>query len=118
MFTKITLLSCLVAVLAQEPVPIISSQSVIEPDGSSKWNYESADGSSQQQVGQQLAEGGQAVQGVAQWYDPQGTVHTLQYVADENGYQPNSDDLPVAPEVPASVMRALEWNAAHPEEEN
>lgn len=39
-------------------------------------------------------------------------------MADENGYQPQSADIPQAPEVPAAILRALEYNAAHPEQDN
>ncbi|XP_076032398.1 uncharacterized protein LOC143020127 [Oratosquilla oratoria] len=42
--------------------------------------------------------GGAAVQGSYTFTHPDGTVHTLSYVADENGYQPNSDLLPKAPQ--------------------
>lgn len=99
-----------------EPVAIISSKSDSSPDGSFEWSYESADGSSQHQEGKQL-EGGQAIQGIAQWYDPEGAPHLLQYVADHDGFRPSGEDLPLAPPTPEAILRSLEWNAAHPEQE-
>ena len=51
------------------------------------------------------------------WTDPEGGKHQLSYVADENGFQPQGADVPVAPEVPAQIARALEWIAQHPEPE-
>ncbi|XP_076256905.1 endocuticle structural glycoprotein SgAbd-1-like [Rhynchophorus ferrugineus] len=123
MFAKVVVLSGLVAVVLgaalQEPVAILSQNSDVSPDGSFQWNYESADGTAQQQSGQlkQVGEeAGEAVSGSASYTDPEGNSHQLSYVADENGYQPQSADIPVAPEIPAAIARALAWNAAHPEE--
>ncbi|ENN72697.1 hypothetical protein D910_00628 [Dendroctonus ponderosae] len=55
------------------------------------------------------------LQGSASWTDSEGNPHQLSYVADENGYQPQSDDIPQAPEIPAAIARALEYIAAHPQ---
>merc|ERR1711915_245829 len=40
-----------------------------------------------------------------------GSLGTITYVADENGYQPVSDLLPVAPELPAHVVEMLAFVA-------
>lgn len=118
MISQIVVVSCLITValsaFIQYPVPILYARSDVSPDGSFLWNYRSGDGSRQEQFGQ----GGQAVQGSAQWYDPQGQYHRLKYIADENGYQPQSADLPVGPGIPAAILKSLQWNAAHPEEES
>lgn len=117
MLSKFVIFSGLLAVVLGAAV---QQQNIdINPDGSFQWSYQTDDGSSQQQNGQQLPgpDGGQAVQGSAQWYDPEGGVHQLQYTADQNGYQPTSADVPIGPEIPAAILKALEWNAAHPEEE-
>lgn len=58
------------------------------------------------------------MQGAASWTDNEGGQHQLTYTADENGYQPQSPDIPVPPEIPAAIQRALEYNAAHPEQDN
>lgn len=121
----------------KEPVPIISQESDIQPDGTFKWSFESGDGTKAEQSGQPkqvtiqsasrtrlLKEHSQVeqetplvYQGSASWTDNEGTQHQLTYIADENGYQPQSPDIPVAPEIPAAIQRALEYNAAHPEQD-
>ncbi|CAG9769048.1 unnamed protein product [Ceutorhynchus assimilis] len=124
MFSKIVIFSGLVAIVlsapTQEPVAIVSQDSDIHPDGTFQWGYESADGTKQEQNGapkpvdDEIAE---VVQGSVSWTDPEGGKHELRYIADENGFQPQGADVPVAPEIPAQIVRALEWNAAHPEQE-
>ncbi|KAK3857423.1 hypothetical protein Pcinc_036315 [Petrolisthes cinctipes] len=41
--------------------------------------------------------------GYFSWTAPDGTPVSVKYVADENGYQPDSDILPVAPEFPHPI---------------
>lgn len=53
-------------------------------------------------------------QGSFQYVSPDGSPVAIQYVANENGFQPQGDHVP---QVPEYILRALEWNAAHPEEE-
>ncbi|XP_050299968.1 larval cuticle protein III/IV-like [Anthonomus grandis grandis] len=118
MFNTILFSTCCIMLVLVHGADIIDQKSDSNPDGSFQWSYETSDGSSQQQEGREGPEGGQAIQGVAQWSDPAGHLHRIQYVADENGFLPNSDDLPIAPEIPAGILRGLEWNSAHPEEDN
>lgn len=125
MISKVLVFSSLLALAlsapAQEPVAIVSQDSDIQPDGTFQWTYESADGTKQQQNGapkpvdKEVAE---VLQGAVSWTDPEGGKHELSYVADENGFQPQGADVPVPPEVPAQIARALEWIAAHPEPVN
>ncbi|CAG9769055.1 unnamed protein product [Ceutorhynchus assimilis] len=120
MFTKIILISSLLA-LAHSQAQIVYQSEEHGLDGNFEWSYKSSDGSSQQQsgnlkhVGQETAE---VIQGSASWVDPEGNQHQLNYVADENGYHPQSADLPAAPEIPAAILRALDWIAAHSHEGN
>ncbi|KAH1004877.1 larval cuticle protein 1-like [Dendroctonus ponderosae] len=101
-----------------EPVPIVAQDSDIQPDGAFKWSFETGDGAKQEQTGvpkQIDQETPVVLQGSASWTDSEGNPHQLSYVADENGYQPQSDDIPQAPEIPAAIARALEYIAAHPQ---
>ncbi|KAF7264050.1 endocuticle structural glycoprotein SgAbd-3-like [Rhynchophorus ferrugineus] len=122
MLFKVALVSALVSVVfgaaLQQQVPIVSQTGDVSPDGSYEWSYQSGDGSAQQQSGQlkQIGDSaGEVVQGSASWTDPEGGQHQLTYVADENGYQPQSADIPVPPPIPQAILRALEWIAAHPQ---
>lgn len=134
MFTKLVLLSALVAVALSapyvsgggsplEPVPILKQTSDVLPDGSFHWSYESGDRTQQEQTGSVKAgptpdESIASVQGSASWFDLEGKPHELTYVADENGFQAQGADIPVTPEIPAQIARALDWIAAHPQPES
>lgn len=54
------------------------------------------------------------IHGSFEWVSPEGEHIQVSYVADENGYQPSSALLPVAPPIPAAIQRAIEYIAAHP----
>lgn len=86
------------------------------------FSYETENGISAQEQGQLTGGSGKegpavAAQGGFQYTSPDGTPIQLQYVADENGFQPQGAHLPVAPPIPPAIARALEWIAAHPEPE-
>ena len=82
-------------------------------------SFQTGDGVSRSEQGFQKQLGsndaGESVQGQVQWTDNDGQSHSLSYTADENGYQPQGD---LVPAIPPAIQRALEWNAAHPEEED
>lgn len=103
--------ACLIAVaLADDEIPILRSESEVNPDGSYEYNYETGNGISAQESGK----GGESVQGSYSFTDDSGKVHDLKYIADENGFQPSSDDLPVPPPIPKTIERALKYLAEHP----
>lgn len=100
-----------------EPVPILKQSQDIQPDGSFQWDFESADGTKQAQEGapKPVTNGtAEVVIGSATWVDPEGGSHSLKYVADENGYQPQGNDVPA---IPPQIARALDWIATHPQPE-
>ena len=83
-------------------------------------SFESADGPKVQQSGElkTLPEGeGESIQGSYSYVAPDGNTYSINYVADENGFVPQGDHIPVAPPIPEAIARSLEYNAAHPEQE-
>lgn len=66
-----------------------------------KFAYETSDGVSRQEEAElkNIGEETEAlsVRGSVTWTAPDGQVFTLNYIADENGFQPTGDHLPVAP---------------------
>ncbi|XP_053675042.1 cuticle protein CP14.6-like [Anopheles nili] len=93
---------------------IVSQTSDVQPDGSFNYAYESANGIKVEdqgtiksikvpkldETGRQVGEEDVQVSvqtGSFQYTAPDGQVYTLRYVADENGFQPQADHLPVAP---------------------
>ncbi|KAG8233379.1 hypothetical protein J437_LFUL005841 [Ladona fulva] len=79
--------------------------------------YESGDGTSAQQAGQLKAVGAEAGvvnQGSFSYAAPDGSRIVLSYTADENGYHPQGDHLPVAPPIPPEIQKSLEYIASIP----
>ncbi|CAH1132895.1 unnamed protein product [Ceutorhynchus assimilis] len=81
----------------QNQIPIIKLETTNNGDGSYSTAYETGNGI-------QAAEQGEKID--------------LSYTADENGYHPHGDNLPTPPPVPDAILKSIEYNKAHPEEEN
>lgn len=64
------------------------------------YSYETSDGVSRQEEAELKDIGAEnkalSVRGSVTWVAPDGQTYTLNYVADENGYQPEGDFLPKA----------------------
>ncbi|XP_019867127.1 pupal cuticle protein 20-like [Aethina tumida] len=98
-------------------IPILASENVLENDGKFHYSYESGDGTKVHEEGEVLPgakpeEGLEKVQGGFEFNSPDGQHFVYSYTADENGYVPQGDGIP---EIPAAIVKSLEWNAAHPE---
>ncbi|XP_034106751.1 larval cuticle protein 4-like [Drosophila albomicans] len=57
------------------------------------------------------------IKGSFEWISPEGEHVRLEYVADENGYQPKGSVLPTPPPIPEAIVRALKWIENNPHEE-
>lgn len=72
--------------------------------------FETADGVKREEEGAQKQigeESGATSRGSWSYSSPEGQNIALTFVADENGFQPQGDHLPVAPEPSPAIKRAL-----------
>ncbi|XP_066944480.1 cuticle protein AMP1A-like [Macrobrachium rosenbergii] len=89
---------------SREVVPILRDERVQEDDGRYNFDVETGNGIAISQSGSPVSEG--AIASVSSQFSytaPDGTPVVLKFVADENGFQPQSDLLPVAPEFPHPI---------------
>ncbi|KAJ8936982.1 hypothetical protein NQ314_012064 [Rhamnusium bicolor] len=113
-----------------EPIPIVSQEQEVNFDGSYKFAYKTGNGIDAEEQGLLKNAGSpdaevQEVSGSFSYTAPDGTPIQLTYIANEEGFQPQGAHLPVAPvddntppPIPAAIQRSLEYNAAHPEQED
>ncbi|XP_049822472.1 endocuticle structural glycoprotein SgAbd-2 isoform X2 [Aethina tumida] len=94
-----------------QEIPILRQESDITPEGSYKWAYETGNGISAQEQGQ----GGVSAQGNFAFTSLEGVPVAIQYVADENGFQPSGDSIPQPPPIPEDILKSIAWNEAQPE---
>lgn len=80
----------------------------MNPDGTYNYAYETSNGISANEEG----EGGVSATGSFSYVSPEGETVQVNYVADENGFQP--DNLPTPPPIPDAIVKALEYIAANP----
>lgn len=103
----------------KQEIEIISQENNINPDGSYAWSYKTGNGINAEEQGN-LKNGPEgdyiSAQGSFAYTADDGSPISLTYVADENGFQPKGDHLPTSPPIPQAILRAIEWNAAHPEQ--
>ncbi|XP_076235995.1 cuticular protein 18 [Calliopsis andreniformis] len=127
---RLILVQCALFALATAAVPLVPVEPPIpilrqaaegpNPDGSYNFNFETANGIQAQEVGYLKYAGtpgaeAREAQGSYTYTAPNGEVVQVSYVANENGYQPQGSHIPP---IPPQIIRALEYIAAHPEENN
>ncbi|XP_069984856.1 cuticle protein AMP1A [Penaeus vannamei] len=111
---KFVILSLILAVAAAAPqygrqdssekeAPILRDERIQEDDGRYNFDVQTGNGITLSQSGSPVAEGAIASAGEFSYTAPDGTPVSLKFVADENGFQPQSDLLPVAPEFPHPI---------------
>ncbi|KAK0088301.1 hypothetical protein PV326_004894 [Microctonus aethiopoides] len=94
------------------------------PDGSYLYHFETENGINAREEGHLVqsdnAEEGDAmdVQGSFSYPGDDGTIYTITYTAGKDGFKPEGAHIPTSPPIPKEIMESLEYNAAHPEENN
>ncbi|XP_071521900.1 cuticle protein AMP4-like [Panulirus ornatus] len=103
----------------EQPVVAIVHNQQHEPDaeGSHSSDFEAENGIKFQFSGSQGVEGGSNMVGVYSYPMDDGTVAEVSFVADENGFQPQSNLLPVAPAFPHEIPQFVLDQIAFAEEE-
>ncbi|XP_047986225.1 larval cuticle protein 1-like [Leguminivora glycinivorella] len=89
----------------QQVVEILRSDFNQSPDGAYNYAVETQDGVKKEETGEIKVVNDEenkphnvvVVRGSYSYTDKEGGPHQVTYVADENGYQPQSDDIPKAP---------------------
>lgn len=117
------------SVSVNEPIPILRQDSDVGFDGTYHSAFETGNGIVAEEhgvlknAGTKDAEAEEVV-GSVSYSAPDGSPISLKYVANENGFVAEGAHLPVAPidtntppPIPAAIVRALEWIAAHPQQE-
>ncbi|XP_055378256.1 pupal cuticle protein-like [Condylostylus longicornis] len=95
------------AITSADDNEILNKNYDLKEDGSYGWEYETGNGISASENGK----GGEFAKGVFEWTSPEGEHVSIQYTADENGYQPSGSHVPAVPDY---IVRALEYIKAHP----
>merc|ERR1712055_1009457 len=113
---KPVIIACLVALAScrpqdAPPVAIVRQDNTGVVGAVFSHEFEAENGIIQAKAGAEGSAGQSNLQGSFSIPLDDGSLGTLTYVADENGYQPTSDLLPVAPELPAHVVEMLEFVA-------
>ncbi|XP_058801222.1 endocuticle structural glycoprotein SgAbd-1-like [Phymastichus coffea] len=113
-------LAAVASATEQAPIAIVRQSTDVQADGHYQWTFETENGISASEQGEPRIQGEEspavAAQGQFAYTAPDGTPIQLTYVADENGFQPQGAHLPVAPPVPKAIVKAIEYNLAHPEQ--
>ncbi|XP_011631470.1 flexible cuticle protein 12-like [Pogonomyrmex barbatus] len=104
------------------PIPILKQAlDGPNPDGSYNYSYETGNGIQAQEEGHlnNVGTDSEALEarGSFSFTDANGQTYQILYVANENGFQPEGAHLPTAPPVPAHILKALQYIAEHPEED-
>ncbi|XP_063536001.1 larval cuticle protein LCP-17-like, partial [Cydia strobilella] len=105
----------------EQAAEVISSVSDVRPDGFN-YAYETNNGIQAQAEGVVQDVNSeypkQVVRGSYSYRGDDGQTYQVNYVADENGFQPEGAHLPVAPAIPEAIVRSIEYIRTHPSQES
>ncbi|XP_064089672.1 histone-lysine N-methyltransferase 2D-like [Macrobrachium nipponense] len=90
-------------------IPIVKDKRFVPEEGSFNLDVETANGIKVlQEITPSKVTGGSVTKGEYVFTHPDGTVHKVSYVADENGFQPSSDLLPKPHPIPPHALAQIE----------
>ncbi|XP_045621372.1 cuticle protein AMP1A-like [Procambarus clarkii] len=109
---KLVLLALLVALAAAAPRPDQDAETLVDEredngDGNFKYKFETSNGLAEERVGTVGAEGQSNFQGSYRFTLPDGTVAEVTFIADENGFRPESPLLPTPHPLPAHALAQI-----------
>ncbi|XP_012343897.1 larval cuticle protein LCP-17-like isoform X1 [Apis florea] len=113
---SLTILAVASADVTQPPAVIVKQSQDISADGSYSFSYETDNGIYHSESGTPVVTNARSApvvvtQGEYQYYAPNGAPIKVKYVADQNGFQPEGEHIPL---ISASIKRALEYIRTHP----
>ncbi|KAJ8977358.1 hypothetical protein NQ317_009555 [Molorchus minor] len=92
----------------RQQVPILRLEENNNGDGIYNYAYQTGNGITAQEQGD--SRGGTRARGSYSYTSPDGAPVQLEYTADENGFQPQGDHLPVAPPIPEAIRKSIQFN--------
>ncbi|KAK4304193.1 hypothetical protein Pmani_023828 [Petrolisthes manimaculis] len=108
---KLVILACLAVMAAarpQEPVAeIVTDERSDSGDGNFNFAFETSDGTRVSAVGTPGGEGQVNIQGEYSYRLSDGTEVLVRYIANENGFQPESEWLPTPHPLPAHAIEQI-----------
>ncbi|CAH2237029.1 endocuticle structural glycoprotein ABD-4-like [Pararge aegeria] len=125
---RVIILLAVVAIVASAPqkpadqvIAILKQEFDQQADGSYVYSYETENGIKADETGTLKKASGPdsndviVAQGAFSYTAPDGTVISLNYVADdENGFKPEGAHLPTPPPIPPAIQKALDYLATLP----
>lgn len=80
-------------------------------------SYATSNGIQQEESGHLKNADTSEVHGSYSYTSPEGKQISVNYVADEYGFRPSGEHLPTPPPIPDAILRSIQYNAAHPNED-
>ncbi|XP_075168924.1 larval cuticle protein 4-like [Haematobia irritans] len=115
MFKYIVLLALIACAFADDGdvhAEVKSLKNDVRHDGFD-WNLETSNHINEQASGDEHGN----IHGFYEYITPEGEHIKVTYTADEHGYHPESDVLPKPHEIPAAILKSIEYIKAHPSKE-
>ncbi|XP_046753168.1 endocuticle structural glycoprotein SgAbd-1-like [Diprion similis] len=101
---------------------ILNQDSVADDNGGYRYRFDTENGITVEETNVPKPAGpngepAPSVQGGYRYTAPDGQVISIVYSADGDGFRAEGDAIPRPPAIPEEILKSLEWNAAHPDEE-